>query len=76
MNIRKGLFRLWCVAAPIWIVAVTIYQYSAILHAKQVRVVTVWDAIGALGWIVLPPIIALIVIPAASWICRGFAKSN
>ncbi len=65
MNIRRGLFRLWVIAAFIWVGAIIIL----------VLVDGGGDISIVLSLALGPPIAALAIGRAAFWIARGFKES-
>ena len=76
MNWRVGLLRLWIVAAAIWFVIVLGTAWTAYPHvAFSLDTLFNWarETLPDLaGWLLIPPLAALVVVAALLWALRGF----
>jgi hypothetical protein len=80
----RGFFRLWAVAAALWIAGAGWFQLieldiicrSEFCMWGAVRVLNNSDILKAIAWVIAPPILVLAGGFVTSWIAKGFREKT
>ena len=79
MNYWRGLFRAWIVASAAWIIwCLWQFPYSCLIyHARPWCNYWDWQRyVEAVGTLIVPPALVLILGLAVRWVVVGFRTSN